>query len=129
MKPLSKASQRIFDRLVEGLAVGQARILNNAPGVFMPLHVERLTEDRYSLAHYYEQNGDLVPDPDGEFYRADSGAVFPSALQQCTGNYTRALEFGNDGKLKGYRVHALRELSNFARMWLRNINDQQLRRS
>jgi hypothetical protein len=129
MNPISKANQRIFDHLVADLPVGEARTINNAPGVFMPLHVERLTESRYSLAHYFEQNGDLVADPDGEFYRADSGRVFPSALQLCTGHYTRALEFGGDDELKGYRPRALRELNAFARVWLQNIKRQQLSRA
>ena len=33
-------------------------------GGFMDLHFEKIGKNVFSLAHYYKQNGDLVPDPD-----------------------------------------------------------------
>mgnify|MGYP001558193766 CR=1 FL=1 len=126
MKPINKAAQRIFDQLTAGLQPGQDRKLDNAPGAYMALHVERLTATTYSLAHYYEQCGDLVPDPDMEFWRAETGAVFPIAIQHATGYYSRAIEFDADGKPAGIRPRTLRELCSFAAMWLKNIKAQQL---
>jgi len=125
MKPISKAAQNVFDRLVYGLEPGQARKLDSEDG-YMPLHVERLSADRYSLAHYFEQNGDLVADPDGEFWRGPDGRVYPVALQQCTGHYTRAVEFNAAGQPARFSPRAGRELASFAGMWLRNIKVQQL---
>lgn len=125
MIPLSKAAQKTFDRLVSELEVGQARKLDSKNG-YMPLCVERLESDRYSLAHYYEQNGDLVPDPDGEFWRGADGRVYPVALQQCTGHYTLAIEFNDAGQPSRFSPRAGRELASFAAMWLRNIKAQQL---
>jgi len=31
---------------------------------FMDLIIEKIAPDQISITHYYEQNGDLVPDPD-----------------------------------------------------------------
>ena len=33
---------------------------------FMDLHFEKSGENTFAMAHYFEQNGDLVPDPDME---------------------------------------------------------------
>ncbi len=126
MKPISKTAQRIFATLTKGLCPGESRKIDNAPGCYMPLHVERLTVDRYSLAHYFESNGDLVPDPDGEFWIGPDGRAYPVALQQCLGNYTVAIEFGDDDKPARFSPKAGRELASFAGQWLRNIKAQQL---
>lgn len=124
MKHLNKATQKIFETLVEGLEPGQSRKVDNAPGVYMAVHVERLSKDTYAVAHYYERNGDLVPDPDMEFWVAETGAVFPIAIQMSMGYYQKALVF-EDGKLKGYHPRALAEQVSFTTMWFRNIREQQ----
>lgn len=126
MKPISKTAQRIFATVTRGLCPGESRIIDNEPGTYMPLHVERLTVKTYSLAHYFEQNGDLVADPDGEFWIGPDGRAYAVALQQCLGNYTRAVEFGDDGQPERTNPRACRELASFAGQWLRNIKAQQL---
>ena len=46
---------------------------------FMPVHLQKLRACEhgvfYSMTHYYEQNGDLMRDPDMEFIVTDSGQV------------------------------------------------------
>jgi len=142
MTPISKAAQKTFDALVADLPVGEERVIGKPGGAIQPLHVERLTEHTYSLAHYYEQNGDLVPDPDGEFWRGDDGRVYPVSLRQCTGLYTEAMVLMPPPKCEvvgppdvqlQVTAHCLaqidprkqRELASFAAMWLRNIRWQQ----
>ena len=124
MRTLSLALGAVLDALTEGLAIGDARTVDNTSGTYMPVHVDRLTEHLYSLAHYYTQNGDRVCDPDGVFLKTEAGWL-PVTLQLCTGHYTEAIQVGDDDKPTGYRPGALRELSGFAAMWLKNIRDQQ----
>ena len=45
----------------------------------MDLHLESLSQNTVSLTHYFEQNGDLVPDPDMEI-RLDPVAKTALAL-------------------------------------------------
>ncbi len=71
--------ERVFKRLVRlvpdlaDLEAGVARVSKiSESGVFMDLHLDVLSRSESSaeiiiklaLAHYYKQNGDLVPDPD-----------------------------------------------------------------
>ncbi len=70
------APERVFKRLVRlvpdlaDLEAGTARVSKS--GAFMDLHLDVLSRCdteagvvlEVALAHYYEQNGDLVPDPD-----------------------------------------------------------------
>ena len=76
LKVLDKKAALVLDHLTEGLAVGDSRKVDRGTG-FMPVHVECLQRTAlgflYSIAHYYEQNGDLVADPDVVFVRTAEG--------------------------------------------------------
>lgn len=124
MRAINKRAQKILTSLVEGMAPGTSKKIDNSNGTYMPLNVERLTEDRFSIAHYFEQNGDLVPDPDMEFYRGENGEFYPIAIQQ-TLNYQVAMLFGADGKPSGEYPRRQREQAVFAAQWLNNIKSQQ----
>ncbi len=124
MRVLSKTSAALLDAVTANLNIGQSRKIDNAPGTYMALHVDRVGPKTYSLAHYFQQNGDLVCDPDGVFVLTPNGWL-PVALQLCTGHYTRALELGEDDQPTGVRPKALAELHEFAAMWLKNIASQQ----
>jgi hypothetical protein len=72
MKSLDKTATRIFRQIIEGLAkLGDHRKLDNAPGSYLALSVEIVgTTPQGSivaLAHYFEQQGDLMADPDMTF--------------------------------------------------------------
>lgn len=123
MHTLSAATGKVLDALTRGLQVGAARRIDNSDGVYMAVHADRLTERQFSLAHYYQQNGDSVCDPDGVFLKSDAGWL-PVSLQLCTGHYTVAIELEGDVP-KGVRPKALRELCSFAAMWMRNVSAQQ----
>jgi len=124
MRTLSRATGRVLDAVTLNLQVGKARIIDNCAGAYMAVHVDRLSERRYSVAHYYTQNGDRVCDPDGVFLLTDAGWL-PVSLQLCTGHYTEAVLMDGADNAVGCRPAALRELSGFAAMWLRNIAEQQ----
>ncbi len=124
MRVLSKQSAAVLDAVTANLPVGEARVLDRSPGTYMALHVDRIGENTFALAHYFTQNGDRVCDPDGEFVKTPTGWL-PTALQLCTGHYTRAVELDDREVPTGYRPRALQELHSFAAMWLRNAAEQQ----
>lgn len=70
------------------------------------------------MAHYFEQNGDLVPDPDLELVDLGTDNWLPVAMQHSTGRYCRAAEKAASGNwliAKG----AMADLRSFVRMWPR----------
>lgn len=89
---------------------------------FMPLIVEKHGE-QIVVAHYYEQNGDMVPDPDVEFVDLGGDDWLPVAIQHSTGRYCRTAEksaAGNWLVAKG----AMADLRSFLKMWARNLKSQ-----
>ncbi len=88
---------------------------------FMPLSIEK-HDKLVTVTHYYEQNGDLVPDPDMEFVDLGGGEWLPVAIQHSTGHYMRAAEY-EDGTWR-FNPRRMRDLQSFSRMWARNLLTQ-----
>lgn len=134
MNKLSAPATKVFLELVQGLAPGEAKVIDKASGVFMAVHVDCLRAgpagSLYAVAHRFEQNGDLCPDPDVEFYVVDdalepgSKAVYPTAIDQPL-SYRRHVEFGEDSRPSSLRPKAQADLASFCNGWMRNIRDQQ----
>lgn len=125
-RAISQAAQRTMDILVAGMSIGESRKVDAAPGVYMALHVERTGAALFSLAHYYEQNGDLMADPEMEFYRAPDGRYYPLHYQQDgLGIYRAGMELGEDGKPARLNPREQADQASFAGTWLRNIRHQQ----
>lgn len=130
MQPLNQTASRLLDTLTEGLADPggaegkSSRKYDNSNGTYMAVTVERIGATRYSVAHYFEQNGDLVADPDMEFVKVD-GKWYPAACQTQFG-YTKALEMDayHEG-IKGVYRRAYADLRSFGTLLLRNIKEQQ----
>jgi len=55
---------------------------------FMPLHIERLSPSMISVAHYYDWNGDLAPDPEMIFELRD-GFMQPTCYRYL--NFTEVM--------------------------------------
>ena len=91
--------------------------IENPP--FLPLSIERHGRTA-TVTHYYEQNGDLVPDPDMEFEITPDGRWLPVAIQFATGAYKRAITFDEDGR-KLVNPRELRDQIEFSNMWARNL--------
>lgn len=113
--------ERIYQKL-ESLGVlkvkEHARLKSSG---FMDLVIERLGDSRYSLSHYYEQNGDLVPDPDMEI------RVFPDMRMAEALTYQDSFGFRcvhDDGKID---AAAKKELNAFLEQWLTNLIEQGFR--
>ena len=75
-----------------------------------------------SLAHYYEQNGDLVPDPEMEvMVDFANRTVEALSISQATGRHARVYE-GTTLNLREKR-----EQNAFLGMWLLNLRRQGYR--
>lgn len=100
---------------------------------FMPLCIERVGVGPrggtlISVAHYYEQNGDLMRDPDMVFEVIDSarakGDWWPISFQQDNlGIYQEAVTC-DDSRRVLVRPKLSGELACFAQQWDRNLRDQ-----
>jgi len=88
----------------------------------MPLSIDRIADNVYALAHRYELNGDLVPDPDVEFYVCKIG-VYPMAIDQILG-YRRVAQLTGDGGMSA-KPREQADLAAFCNLWLANIKQQQ----
>lgn len=133
---LNNTAARILDTLTADMPVGSMRRLVDASGTYMDAVVERLTENTFSVAHRFEQNGDLVPDPDMAFVRlhvgpaivrgraVDLGMWAPINCTHATGTFTEALTLDAAEGVATYRPRALADLAAFANMWMRNISRQ-----
>lgn len=127
---MSKSDAATLDVLVEGLAEPTAseassRTLGKDEDGVMALSVERVGPRKYSLAHYYKQNGDMMRDPDVVLFRDERGRWFPVSFRQDGGMpvYTVALEMDATGIVGMYR-RRYATVRDFVRLWLRNLRAQ-----
>jgi len=92
--------------------------IKNEP--FMDLVIECIGENIISLAHYYEQGGDLIPDPDMEIkVMPEFEAVEVLAYQD---NFKYQKVYTEDGK--SYYPKLRKELNSFLNFWLNNLKKQ-----
>lgn len=135
-RKLSKTATRIFMSLIDGLLVGDAKKFDNARGSFMAVSVDYLQGDSrrgalYAVAHRYEVNGDLIPDPDVEFFVADdplqrgAKAIYPTAIDHGSLGYYRYVHFDSDGAPARIASRGQADLAKFCDGWMRNIAAQQ----
>lgn len=138
---LNDRATRIFMALVGGLGVGDAKRLDNAKGAFMAVTVDFLIDGRspygagrwalYAVAHHYTASGDLVPDPDVEFYVVDDStapggkAVYPTAIDHGPLGYHRHVDLDGAGRLARVDSQRQADLARFCDVWMRNIAAQQ----
>lgn len=126
LKPLNPYAQAVFDHLTHDLLIGGARKIDNAKGAFMAVYIDRLTERHYSFAHYFEQHGDQMADPDMTFFKAGDGKVYPCTFQQDNlAVYRIGLDITDDGDIEYENAQEQAEQAEFANLWMRNIADQQ----
>jgi hypothetical protein len=124
-RPLNAAATKVFRTLIDGLEPGGARYVGKHGETFMRVAIDRLSRHEYAVAHRFECNGDLVPDPDVEFYVTDAGEVYPTAIEQGpVGVYRRAVHWDGAGDCRIDRREQA-DIADFCNMWMRNIKEQQ----
>jgi hypothetical protein len=119
--------QRIIDKLGGLEALKRRPIRLEAPG-FMRLVIEHVGAgprggELVSVAHYGEQNGDFMRDPEIVFEVA-AGTWYPVSIQQdYVGSYREAVYVTGDGRVF-IRPADVRDIQAFSRIWDRNLKHQ-----
>jgi uncharacterized protein YqiB (DUF1249 family) len=117
--------ERIYERL-EALGIDPAHLpesaKSKAPG-FMDLNLDRLETTRDSviiaLSHYFQQHGDLVPDPDMQIRILPAVRMAEALTYQDTYSYREVYP-----EPRKVDLAAKRELNSFLAKWLKNCLDQ-----
>ena len=130
MKAINQRAKKVMDKLTEGLdEIDNHKKVDNTKGAFMPAVVERIGKcdlgQIYSIAHYYEQNGDLMRDPDMEFLKGADGEYYPISFWQDAPLKRDEVVVWKDGTIVGYNEKGQAELVTFANKWMKNIKEQQ----
>jgi hypothetical protein len=129
MKHINKSAAKVMFKLIEGISENNSyKKIDNSTTIFMPVVVERLGKntmgDVYSVCHYYEQNGDLMRDPDMVFWHGTDGNFYPVSFQQDNlGIYEQSVWL--DGQKYMIRQKQQSDHAVFANIWMKNIKYQQ----
>lgn len=132
MKPkhLNEKATKIMDCLTEGLTEDSSHKKIGEPNsAFMQVSIEFLCNlevgELYTVAHYYEQNGDLMSDPRMEFIK-NNGKYFPSYFRQdgFPGADEESIYPDETGKMK-VLPSTQNKHTVFANQWMLNIKNQQ----
>lgn len=132
MKHLNKEATAVFRHLIAGFTLKPGedhRRIDNTNGAFMAVVVETVEvaptgAPIVSVAHYYEQNGDLMADPEMTFLLAND-RVFPMSYRLDGLGVNRvAFEYLDKNR---WRLNAREQAGEtlFANQWMRNIKHQQ----
>ncbi len=132
MKHLNVAGKKVMDILTDGINdYDQARKIQYNPcKSIMAVHVEMISKNSqgavFSVAHYYEQEGDLMRDPDMTFLRGADGNYYPLTYRQDgLGIDQDAIVWDENGDIKGFKEKMQADMTSFANDWMENIKDQQ----
>jgi len=123
----SKKMKAVIEQLTERFAVDiykSGAHLKVELGGYMPLCIENIGWNRISVAHYFEQNGDLVADPDIVFF-VESGEWAPIQITQVFG-FQNVVRFDENNELKivSYKPRSQAGVNALANQWAQNIKDQ-----
>lgn len=135
MRAINKKAQAVMDRIFSGLDSenSHTRIDNNAPDSgIMPVVVEWVGDcklgDIFSVAHYYEQNGDLVADPEMTFLRGEDRRYYPLSYKlDSLGVYREGVVWA-DGEPRHINAREQRDEAIFAGTWMANIKFLQFKK-
>ena len=101
---------------------------------YLPLVIERHEPHVISLSHYYEQNGDLMSNPDVTFLinkhqseLVDEIILCPLTITQSSMGSYREVAFLNSQRdnLKSFKPRSMQDLTQFCDIWATNIQAQQ----
>ena len=134
MKSVSQKAASIFRAAITRIPEGQTSVKidkgdQEHGGLVMALHVQLIGENKYgkiySFAHYYEQNGDLMRDPDITMLEAATGqGLFPlSYRQDGLGMDREYVVFTETGWKIFKKMQA--DLVSFCNGWAKNLHEQQ----
>ena len=128
MRAINKKAQAVMDRLTDGITRenSHTRIDNNKPDSgIMAVIVEWVGDckigDVFSIAHYYEQEGDLMADPEMTFLKAADGRYYPMSWKMDgLGVYREGVRWA-DGEPTHINYREQKDEAVFAGTWMANI--------
>ena len=132
MSKLNSEATGVFFTLIDGLLENGAfstfdkhNYLPERSGGIMSVHVECIGKNRYSVAHYYDQNGDLMSDPQMTFWVCGRN-VFPcSYTLHSFGRFEVSTRFDENEMPVEFCENLQKGHANFADFWMMNIEEQQ----
>jgi len=130
MITLNPRSTTTLTKMISMMVDGHVKI-DNSDGSFMPVVVEEIFYTNlykiFSVAHYFEQNGDLMADPEMCFIFNLQEKVFGTSYYKQDGYLGREQEsaflVGDEIIVNDIKLQA--DHTRFATIWLRNIMQQQ----
>jgi len=130
MKAINQRAKKVMDVLTGYIdGANDHKKIDNTKGTFMPVYVEHVNNCKlgqiFSIAHYYEQNGDLMRDPDMEFIKGGDGEYYPISFWQDAPIIRDEPVTWKDGEMVGYNEKRQAALVTFANTWMKNIKVQQ----
>ena len=131
MKAINQQAKKVMNYLIKGVVMeaDDSKKIDNTKGVFMVVHIECVGKcnlgEIYSVAHYYEQNGDLMRDPDMEFLKGDDGEFYPISFWQDSPLVRDEPVIWEDGEIVTHYGKRQEALASFANLWMKNIKEQQ----
>ena len=91
---------------------------------YMDLNIENIGPNLIAISHYYEQNFDLIADPDVQIWIAPDGNYYPIAIQDYFG-YKHYVELvSNNTSWKRADLRGQAKLAMFCNQWSTNIRRQ-----
>ena len=128
MKHLNQKAEAIFRKLIEGLTKPGDHQQWNNDSSFMAACIEIIGRSGLgplvSVAHYYQQNGDMMRDPDVVFLIGADQHVYPISYRQDGLGINQEAAFVEEGRWK-VRTKMQADICSFCNQWMRNINEQQ----
>ena len=122
---LSAQATAVMDTLTAGMTVSDHKKIDNTEGTFKALHVECIRECNlgpiFSLAHYYEQHGDLMRDPEMLFIHAEDGGYYPAEIWQDPVNSHCVGVLIEGGKAVSIDETEQVDMTVFAEVWIKDI--------
>ena len=128
MQAINQKAKAVMDRLTSGITEENSytRIDNNKPeSGIMAVIVEWVGDcklgDIFSIAHYYEQNSDLMSDPEMTFLKAQDGRYYPLSYKLDSLGVYREGVIWEDGEPSKINVREQRDEATFTGTWMENI--------
>jgi len=135
MKNLNKTATKVFEALIEGMnEIGAHRKIDNSEGCYMPVVVEIVGGRKglvmvVSIAHYFEQNGDQMRDPEMLFiWNEQRKIAYPVSFRQDSLGIDRYAMSDFDeytGTWMKFYPRMQADHTAFANTWMKNIKAQQ----
>lgn len=135
MKALNQRAEKVFRKLIEMAQKAENSYvkIDTAGPSFMPVVVECVGNSKnthfsgkiWSIAHYFEQMGDLCADPEMTFLETQRG-IYPLSFQMQGSILAKFEQSVNlDPEKSTYIPRLQKDHASFANQWMINIKRQQ----